>query len=292
MGNPEIKNRFNNEIIIPANKYTSIKEAVERKRANLSGADLSRADLSWANLSRANLLGADLSWANLSWANLSRADLSWANLSRADLLWADLSGADLSRADLSWANPSRADLSWANLSEANLSEANLSGANLSGADLSEADLSRADLSRANLSGADLSWAEYKEPLFLPDLYLLKLQPSETKLRAWKYLKDGKSPYQNFNYEVGKTYKFDCDNDERILCSNGCNVATLTWCLKDSSKADEFIEVEFLAKDVIIPFATDGKFRVNGDVTIIRKINRKEAIKVLKTAIREANESYT
>jgi hypothetical protein len=120
MGNPEIKNRFTGNIIIPAGKYTSIKEAVEKEYKNLSGANLSWANLSWANLSEANLSRADLSEANLSEANLSRA-----NLSRADLSEANLSGANLS-----WAN-----LSWANLSEANLSRADLSEANLSRADL-------------------------------------------------------------------------------------------------------------------------------------------------------------
>jgi len=120
MGNLEIKNWDNSNIIIPAGKYTSLKEAVEKEYKNLS-----RADLSWANLSGANLSGANLSWANLSWANLSWANLSGANLSRADLSWANLSWANLSRADLSWANLSRANLSWANLSWANLSRADL-----------------------------------------------------------------------------------------------------------------------------------------------------------------------
>ena len=95
MGNPEVKNWYNGNVIIPAGKYTSLKEAVEKEYKNLS----------WA----------DLSWANLSWANLSRADLSGADLSRAYLSRADLSGANLSGADLSGANLSRADLSGANL---------------------------------------------------------------------------------------------------------------------------------------------------------------------------------
>ena len=67
MGNSEIKNRFTGSIIIPAGKYTSIKEAVEKEYKNLSGADLSGADLS-----RANLSGANLSWADLSRANLKK----------------------------------------------------------------------------------------------------------------------------------------------------------------------------------------------------------------------------
>ena len=95
MGNLEIKRWDNGKVIIPAGKYASLKEAVEKEYKNLS-------------------------WANLSWADLSRADLSRANLSGADLFRADLFRADLSGADLSWAN-----LSWANLSGANLSGADL-----------------------------------------------------------------------------------------------------------------------------------------------------------------------
>jgi uncharacterized protein YjbI with pentapeptide repeats len=105
MGNPEIKNRFTGDIIIPAGKYASIREACEKSRANLS----------WANLSEANLSEANLSRADLSGANLSRADLYGANLSKADLSGANLSKADLSRADLSWANLSGANLSGAKI---------------------------------------------------------------------------------------------------------------------------------------------------------------------------------
>ena len=122
MGNPEVRRWDNEQVIIPAGKYSSLKEAVEKEYSDLSGANLSRADLSWANLS-----GADLSRANLSWADLSRADLSRANLSWADLSWVNLSGADLSWADLSRADLSRANLSWADLSRANLSWAKIWG---------------------------------------------------------------------------------------------------------------------------------------------------------------------
>jgi hypothetical protein len=78
MGNPEIKNRFTGEIIIEAGKYANIREAVEKHRANLRGADLYGA----------NLYGADLRGANLYGANLRGADLYGANLRGADLLGA------------------------------------------------------------------------------------------------------------------------------------------------------------------------------------------------------------
>ena len=94
-----IKNRWDGSVLFEVEADSFI-EAVEQKRANLSG----------ANLSGANLYGADLSRADLSRANLSGAGLSGANLSRADLSRADLSRADLSRADLSRANLSGAGL--------------------------------------------------------------------------------------------------------------------------------------------------------------------------------------
>ena len=175
-----------------------------------------------------------------------------------------------------------ANLRYANLRYANLRYANLSYADLRSANLSYANLSYANLRSANLSYADLRSSKYKEPLFLPDLYLLKMQPRNFKLRAWKYLKDGLSPYQNFEYKVGKIYIFkEYDKNENNSCGCGGNVATLTWCLKDNMKADEFIEVEFLAKDIIaIPFGTDGKFRLK-KFKVIKKIDRKKAAELLK-----------
>jgi len=181
-----------------------------------------------------------------------------------------------------------ADLSGADLRRADLRRADLSGAYLSGADLRGADLSGADLRGAYLSGAKM-----EEPLFLPDLYSLKLFPRDCPLRFWKYLRHGQSPYQHFRYEVGKTYYFnDCSTDEYRQCARGGNVATLTWCLKDSGyhrKADEFMEVEFTPQDIgAIPYSTDGKFRVKR-FTVIRIINRQEAIKLLRDAMNEQQE---
>jgi len=203
--------------------------------------------------------------ANLRFANLRSANLRFANLRSANLRFADLQDADLRSADLRFAN--------------------LQDANLRSADLRSANLQDANLQDANLQDADLRFAKYEEPLFLPDLYSLKLLLPETKLTFWKYLKNGESPYQEYQYEVGKEYSSDeFDSNEANLCGNGLNVATLTWCLKDSFRADEFIEVEFLAGDIVaIPYATDGKFRVK-KLKVLRQINRKEAINLLREAI--------
>ncbi len=133
-------------------------------------------------------------------------------------------------------------------------------ANLSRANLYGADLSRADLSRANLSGAK----NFDRAKWLPDLYILKMQPAKTKLVAYKYLNsDFTSPYQDFKYEIGKSYTFDnCNTNELENCGAGGNVATLPWCKRDMSGSQIIVECSFLAGDICaIPFTTDGKFRV-------------------------------
>ena len=115
----------------------TIKEIVmsqrQKRKANLSGANLREANLIEANLSGANLIRANLREANLRGADLIEANLSGANLSVANLIRANLSGADLSGADLIRANLMEADLSGADLSGADLSGADLRGADLSGA---------------------------------------------------------------------------------------------------------------------------------------------------------------
>ena len=138
----------------------------------------------------------------------------------------------------------------------------------------------ANLSGANLSGADLLMS-------VCNLYSLKLLPKSTKLRYWKYLTNGKSPYQGFAYKVGEVYTFDeYSEDEKKLCAEGGNVATLQWCLQDGYIADEFIEVEFQVKDIAaIPYYSDGKFRVKR-FKVLRKLNRDEAIKFFMGKLNE------
>jgi hypothetical protein len=83
--NIEIKNRFNNNIIV-VGEYESIKDALEKNRdADLIGANLIGADLRGANLRDADLRGANLRDADLIGANLIGADLRGANLIDANL---------------------------------------------------------------------------------------------------------------------------------------------------------------------------------------------------------------
>ena len=215
-GNPEIKQWNNNSIIIPANKYQSLKEAVEKEYKNLRYADLRYADLRSADLDSANLRSTDLRSADLRSADLDSANLRYADLDSADLRYADLDSADLD-----------------------------------------------------------------EPTIYSDIYYLLTLQKPTILKAWKYLLNGKSPYQFHSYEVGKVYKFDDMNEDKYeLCGKGGNIATLNWCLKNNLQADEFIEVEFDTKDLIVPYFTDGKFRTK-KFKVLRKLNRKRAINLIK-----------
>ncbi|MBU0977996.1 MAG: pentapeptide repeat-containing protein [Nanoarchaeota archaeon] len=156
-----------------------------------------------------------------------------------------------------------------------------------GADLRRANLRGANLWEADLRGANLWEADNVPSIFKTDLYILKAQPG--KLRAYKFLNGDKSPYQNFKYEVGKTYTADdCDDNELVECSRGINVATLDWCLRrtNGDLTKTYIEVEFLAKDIVaIPYFSDGKFRVR-KVKALRKLNKKE----LKEYLKPINES--
>ena len=93
---------------------------------------------------------------DLKYVNLSGADLSGADLIGADLIGADLSGAYLYGADLNGAYLRDADLRDADLIGAKLRGANLYGADLRGTDLLDADLYGANLRGANLRGANLT----------------------------------------------------------------------------------------------------------------------------------------
>ena len=113
---------------------------IDRRHANLHGADLQAADLRNANLRYANL-----HHTNLRGANLRGADLHSAKPCCADLRGADLHGADLRDADLRGVD----------LRDASLRRASLYSADLPSADLRGVDLYGVDLRYANLRGAEL-----------------------------------------------------------------------------------------------------------------------------------------
>ncbi len=104
-----IKHRYSGTTLCEFGVET-VKQAAERGKANLYGADLREANLRGADLYGANLYGADLREADLREADLREADLREANLREADLYGADLYGANLREANLYGANLYGADL--------------------------------------------------------------------------------------------------------------------------------------------------------------------------------------
>lgn len=169
-------------------------------------------------------------------------------------------------------------------SEDNTLKETLEKAVLRGANLEGAYLVGAYLEGAYLRGANLEGANFTEPIFIADIYSLKLLPKNTKLTFWKYIQDGQTPYQNAVYKVGKTYLFKKFNkDENESCGEGGNVATLGWVLRNSIGKDkvELLELEFKVSDIVaIPYFTDGKFRVK-KFKVLRKISRKDGVEMLK-----------
>lgn len=225
------------------------------ERADFTEEDLSNSILPRVNLSRACLRRTNLSGSILSGANLSGADLTEANLTLAGLQLCDLSDCLLYKANLTGAI-----LTGAILHRTNLYEADLSITDLSHSDLYGANLYRANLFHANLSGVK----NYDPTKWLPDLYILKSQPPDTRLIAYKFLEqDLTSPFMGFQYKIGETYTFEnCNYDESADCGAGGNVATLAWCKRDKFPGRTIVEVSFLAGDIVaVPFNTDGKFRV-------------------------------
>ena len=70
----QIKNRYTGEIIVEMEAET-LREVIEKNKADLQGADLWGADLREADLRGADLRGADLREANLREANLREAKI-------------------------------------------------------------------------------------------------------------------------------------------------------------------------------------------------------------------------
>ena len=190
---------------------------------------------------------------------------------------AGLRGADLQGAYLRGAGLRGADLRGADLWGADLQGAYLRGAGLRGADLRGADLRGAYLRGADLRGADLRGAKNLSKIYQSDLVILNYQ--KNKLRAFKFLNPNMtSPINDkkIEYKVGKTYKEKVDKDKLNECGEGLNVATLEWCLRESGQdlTKKYIEVEFNPEDLIVPYFSDGKFRVS-KLKVIRVLSEEE-----------------
>ena len=129
----------------------------------------------------------------------------------------------------------------------------------------KADLAGADLTKADLFGANLAGAKGISKIYQSNLSILNNQVNP--LRAFKFLdKDMASPINDkkITYEVGKEYAKKVNKDKKEVCGAGLNVATLEWCIRENTlgKGAVFIEVEFNPKDMVVPYFSDGKFRVS------------------------------
>jgi len=236
----EIKSRATGAILFSL-ETESMKlciEAAIKSSANLSSADLRSADLRSADLRSADLRSADLRSADLRSADLRSVDLRYADLRSADLRYANLSSADLRSADLRYAN------------------------------LSSADLRYADLSSADLRSADLRYAKGIDKNLVTPLRILLEQPGP--IWAYKLVKrNGEGPFNGgINYIDPKIDVFsvaDTNEDENEQCGAGINLATLDWVMKEWCPGYRILIMEFFANEpkgnLIVPTATDGKFRV-------------------------------
>jgi len=105
--------------------------------------------------------------------------------------------------------------------------------------------------------------------------LMKKHPDQV-VRAYKYVTASwKGPYKpTVTYKPGDTIYVDVwEDDPRITCGKGLNVATKKWCRGDShyhpNKGqprkpghERLLLVEFKVSDIVcIPTYSDGKFRV-------------------------------
>ena len=197
---------------------------------------------------------------------LEAAVKSGANLTGANLIGANLTGADLTGANLTGANLAGANLADAYLAGANLTGANLAGANLADAYLAGANLADAYLAGANLTGANLTGAKGIDKNLITPLRILLDQPGP--IRAYKLINaEGEGPFNGgLNYLSTDTFEVQgFEDDEQEQCGRGINLATLDWVMKYWQPGYRILVMEFYANDpgsnLIIPTATDGKFRV-------------------------------
>lgn len=149
-------------VLFRERKFGSSYPAVDLRRANLAGADLTA-----RTLSGAILRGADLTGSRLEGVDLSGADLTGAILTEANLEGASLRGARLNEAILTDTILHECDMRGASLVGAQLSDARMYGADLSGADLSQI---RADggkswdgtkFMNAKMRGTKLRYAKFR-----------------------------------------------------------------------------------------------------------------------------------
>ena len=156
---------------------------------------------------------------------------------------------------------------------ADLQGADLRGAYLRGADLRGADLQGAYLRGAYLQSAYLQGAKGVNKYQCTPLTILQDQVG--KIRAYKIVNNRfEGIYRGgIKYKIGKVVEVGKVNtDDTEQCGAGINLATLDWCLREWQKYRHILICEFTSKDqLVIPVATDGKFRVKR-CKVIREID--------------------
>jgi uncharacterized protein YjbI with pentapeptide repeats len=249
-------------------KYATIIDVIKYNKyklsnANLGGSNLSGSDLEGCDLSWSNLRGSNLSWSNLSWSNLSGSNLSVSNLSESNLRGSNLGGCDLS---------------WSNLKGSNLGGSNLRGSDLEGCDLSWSNLSESDLRGSNLRGSDLRGSDLEGcdlsctniqisfSVDIGNIYYKSVNVIDNKIYSPSFNKD-------FQWEIGKTYTCkDFNDDKRIKCAEGFHLFTKIQAY--NWEGIYLLKVKVLKGKICVPYASDGKFRVE-KLKVLELIDKKD-----------------
>ena len=188
--------------------------------------------------------------------------------------WADLSQKDCSGLDFSNNDLRCIYLELCNLTKANLVYCNLSNCNLQYTKLEGADLTNAILKYANLEYVDL---ENVKGLITTEEYMNKnfeFDEEQDGYIVYKTFGSIHKPPKKWIIKENSIIEENCNIDRTVDCSYGINCANLDW-VKDYNicKDIKFLSVQkynlpiwkLLIKkewlnDVVIPYATDGKFR--------------------------------
>ena len=107
-----------------------------------------------------------------------------------------------------------------------------------------------------------------------------LQELVEQRRGYKYLtKDGKSPYQEYQYDMKsrKVMVTKLNTNLRDACGEGWNLATLKWIADNCLKLEGVIIECSIPKDaqIIVTTNSDGKFRT--DKIKIKKVHSIESL---------------
>ena len=122
------------------------------------------------------------------------------------------------------------------LQNVTFNECNLSNTSFSRSKIRNTEFVDCNLSEIYLNDADLTKEQIKKLQRKNHLSILFDLPGT--LYAYKFVDNHyQTTYQNFQYEIGKSYDFTKETNSNPLatCGPGLNVATIDWCIKNMSK---------------------------------------------------------